>query len=178
MWLARERGGKRAGSWLGAPPQRGRERRGSRTGRTEPPCGAGGLGDREEGRDRGVVADLALGVRERVGDLVARRRLLEDHLVRVDGVEREADVDADVAHAAADRAPLEDARDGRVVLVDPRRRQLDTEDEDDRRAHDNEPPDNVKGGGDTKIELGFSMSLRQVLARATPGIRPARLAFT
>ena len=56
------------------------------------------------------------------------------HLVRVDGVEREADVDADVAHAAADRAPLEDARDGRVVLVDPRRRQLDAEDEDDRRA--------------------------------------------
>ena len=28
--------------WLGAPPQRGRERRGSRAGRTEPPCGAGG----------------------------------------------------------------------------------------------------------------------------------------
>ena len=55
------------------------------------------------------MADLALGVRERVGDLVARRRLLEGHLVRVDGVEREADVDADVAHAAADRAPLEDA---------------------------------------------------------------------
>ena len=73
--------------WLGAPPQRGRERRGSRAGRTEPPCGAGGLGDREEGLDRGVVADLALGVRERVGDLVARRRLLEGHLVR-DGVER------------------------------------------------------------------------------------------
>ena len=48
------------------------------------------------------MADLALGVRERVGDLVARRRLLEGHLVRVDGVEREADVDADVAHAARD----------------------------------------------------------------------------
>ena len=64
--------------WLGAPPQRGREqRRGSRAGRTEPPCGAGGLGDREEGLDRGVVAGLALGVRERVGDLVARRRLLD-----------------------------------------------------------------------------------------------------
>ena len=46
--------------WLGAPPQRGRERRGSRAGRTEPPCGAGGLGDREEGLDRGVVADLPL----------------------------------------------------------------------------------------------------------------------
>ena len=43
-----------------------------------------------------------------------------------------------MAHAAADRAPLEDARDGRVVLVDPRRRQLDAEDEDDRRADDDE----------------------------------------
>ena len=79
----------------------------------------------------------------------------EPRAARVDGSEREADVDADVAHAAADRAPLEDARDGRVVLVDPRRRQLDTEDEDDRRAHDNEPPDNVKGGGTPKSSSGF-----------------------
>ena len=90
------------------------------------------------------MADLALGVRERVGDLIAGRRLLEGHLVRVDGVEREADVDADVAHAAADRAPLEDARDGRVVLVDPRRRQLDAEDEDDRRADDDERAGSLK----------------------------------
>ena len=49
-----------------------------------------------------------------------------------------------MAHAAADRAPLEDARDGGVVLVDPRRRQLDAEDEDDRRADDDERAGSLK----------------------------------
>ena len=100
-----------------------------------------GLGDREEVLERARVADLALGLRERVGDLVARWRLHEDHLAAVDGVEREADVDADVAYAAADEAPLEDAHDGRVVLGDVRRRQLDAEDEDNCRAYDEEQVD-------------------------------------
>ena len=80
----------------------------------------------------------------------ARRRWLE----------READVDADVAHAA-DRAPLEDARDGRVVLVDPRRRQLDAEDEDDRRADDDERAESLNncvctslGGPTARVVVG------------------------
>lgn len=74
------------------------------------------------------------------GRRAGRREL---HAARVDGSSVKH-VDADVARAAADRAPLEDARDGRVVLVDPRRRQLDAEDEDDRRADDDERAGSLK----------------------------------